>query len=395
MAAITGKLSEKLKSLTARFGRRGEKDQVTLYLLVTLAAAGLIAAISFWFYNRTHLFDDYTVLQSVEENDVEGTQYALLGKNVIKFSHDGVFCVTTSNSTKWSAAYSMQTPVCDICGHTMVIAEQQGDQVYVINTKGVLGSFRTSLPIMKARVSSSGVTAVVLSDTDATWINLYSVDGAVLASVKTTLQASGYPLDIALSPNARQMMVSYLMEEGGVLTGKIVFYDFSSADASDDSHRAGEASYPGTVFPQVYYADSKTPVAVADNGYVVFNSGRKITEKKRVDFHEEIISTFHDDENIGFIFRSRQSDMKYRMQIFNLAGKETMQTEFAFDYSDVRMENGEILLQNASDLYIYRTSGKQKLSVAYKKEARYFDSISGLRKYLVITETSMDRIRLK
>ena len=395
MAAIRGKLSEKLKSLTALPGRSGERDPVTLYLLITLAVAAVIAAVSFWFYNRTHLFDDYTVLQSVEESDVEGTQYAMLGKNVIKFSHDGVFCVNTSNSTRWSTAYSMQTPVCDICGHTMVIAEQQGDQVYVINAKGILGSFKTTLPIMKARVSSSGVTALVLGDTDATWINLYSADGAVLASVKTTLADSGYPLDAALSPNARQMMVSFLGEEDGALTGKIAFYDFSSADASDESHRAGSASYPGTVFPEVYYADSKTPVAVADNGYIVFNAGRKITEKRRVDFQEEIISTFHDAKNIGFIFRSRQSDMKYRMHIFNLAGKETMQTEFDFDYAAVRMDKGEILLQNASNLYIYRTSGKQKLSVAYKKEARYFASIAGLRKYLVITEKSMDRIRLK
>ena len=375
--------------------RSREKDPITLYLVLTLAGAAMIAAISFWIYNRTHLFDDYRVIESVTENDVEGTQYAMLGNRIIKYSHDGVFCVTASNSTEWSTAYSMQTPVSDICEHTMVIAEQQGEQVYLVNTKGVLGSFRTSLPIMKAKVSSKGVTALVLGDHDVTWINLYTPDGAVIASVKTTLKDSGYPVDIALSANARKMMVSFVGEEDGVLTGKVVFYDFSSADASDESHVAGSASYPGTVFPEVYFAASQTAVAVADDGYAVFSMGRRITEKRRVTFHEEIISSFHDDINIGFVFRSTDPDKKYRMAVYNLNGKETMQTEFNDEYTAIRMEDGEILLQNASDLYIYRTSGKPKLAVAYDKEVLYFDSLSGLRKYRVITDNSMDRIRIR
>ena len=41
-----------------------------------------------------------------------------------------------------------------------------------------------------------------------------------------------------------------------------------------------------------------------------------------------------------------------------------------FGRTSVRMENGEILLYNASNLFIYRTSGKQKLKVTYEKEVK-------------------------
>ena len=393
MTEWAGRLLNKIKSFPV-FSKREQRDPVTFYLLVTLAGAALIAAVSFWVYNRTHLFDDYRITGSAEENDVEGTQYVMLGKRVIKYSHDGVFCVSTSNNTYWSAAYSMQTPVADCCGQSMVIAEQQGDQVCVINSKGILGSFSVALPIMKARVSEKGVTALVLKDSDVTWINLYSPEGGLIASVKTTLPDSGYPLDVALSPDARHMAVSFLGEEEGTLTGTIAFYDFSSAEASDESHLAGKISYPGTVYPELYYNGSTGCVAVGDSGFSVFSVGRRIAEKQHVTFHEEIISTFHDDENIGFVFRSRLSDMKYRMAIYNLSGKETMQTSFNFDYTAIRMDNGEILLQNASDLYIYRTSGKQKLSVTYHSPVLFFESVPGLRRYFVITEDYMEQIRI-
>ena len=35
----------------------------------------------------------------------------------------------------------------------MAVAEQQGNQVYVVNEDGLVGNFETLLPILKVRVS--------------------------------------------------------------------------------------------------------------------------------------------------------------------------------------------------------------------------------------------------
>ena len=374
--------------------RESGRDPVTGYLLLTLLGAALIAVLAYWFYNSTHTFDSYRVRKTSELNDVEGTQYRMLSGRLIKYGHDGLFCVNLKNEVLWSTAYTMQTPVSDVSGNVMAIAEQQGNQVYVLNQKGILGSFTTSMPVMKVKIGSNGVVALVMNDADNTaWIELRSASGEQIASVKATQADSGYPLDIALTKDARRLLVSYLGASGGELVGKVALYDFSSVDDPDESHLLAMREYPGTVFPEVFFAESG-PVAVADNGYVAFSSGKSMEEQARLSLHDEIVSVFHDRKNIGFIFRSGRSDMKFHMTVYNFRGKSTMESDFDFEYSDVRMEGSEILLYDAGTLYVYRTSGRPKLAVAYEKPVKYFTRAGGQRNYLVVTSGSIDRIRV-
>ena len=374
--------------------REEGRDPVTRYLLLTLLGAAVFAALAYWFYNRTHTFDSYRIRKEYELHDTEGTQYRMLSGRLIKYGHDGLFCVNLKNETLWSTAYTMQTPVADVSGGIMAIAEQQGNQVYVLNSKGVLGSFTTSMPVMKIRAASNGVVALVLNDTDnTTWIELRSAAGEQIASVKATQTDSGYPMDIALSSNARQLLVSYLGEAKGELVGKIALYDFSSADASDESHLLALREYPGVIFPDVFFSGSG-PVAVANDGYIAFSSGKNMEEVSRLTLNDEIVSEFHDGRSIGFVFRSGRSDVKYHMTVYNLRGRSTMETDLNFEYADIRMEDSEILLYDSGTIYVYRTSGRQKVSTAYEKPVKYFTHTSGLRNYLVISSDGIDQIRV-
>ena len=70
-----------------------------------------------------------------------GTQYQQAGKNLYRYNSDGVSCVTRENEVIWSITYNMQAPISDVSGTTMVIAEQQGNQIYVVNEDGLVGSF--------------------------------------------------------------------------------------------------------------------------------------------------------------------------------------------------------------------------------------------------------------
>ena len=381
-------LKEKIRS---RF--RLPKDRISRMLLGMIAATLIAALAGSWIYNRTHLFDSYRVIDSVRENDVEGTRYVMLGDRVLKYGHDGVFCVTTSNSALWSVAYSIQSPICDTCDDYFVIAEQQGKQVFVFDKNGLKGSYQTSMNIRKARVAANGVTAVLMDDGDVSWVNLYSQDGSSIATVRLTMDDSGYPLDIALTPNAKRMIVSSMKTSGRTLCGNALFYDFSSS--SSDRHLMQTISYDNLIIPEVYYASGQMPVAVTDSGYIVFSSDKRPSEKVNTVFEKEIISCFHEPDSIGFLFRSDEMDEMYDMEIYNHSGKRIMHTAGSYEYTGVAASKGEILLQDSSHLYICRTSGKQKLDVTYENEVKYFASLKGSRNYLVITDDSMDRIRIE
>ena len=220
-----------------------ERTRRKRYAVITMAALVAIVAGCFLYYNGHHSFTEYVVTSTTENLDIAGTEYAMLGNYIVKYSSDGVFCVNSHNEVRWSAAYSMQTPIIDICGQTMVIAEQQGRQVYVVNEDGLLGSFTTSLSILKAHVSKQGVVVLILEDSDVTWIEMYDTSGSEIAKIKTTLQDSGYPLDVAITPNAKRMIISFLQPSGGTLKSSISVYDFSSSEDADDTHLIGTETY--------------------------------------------------------------------------------------------------------------------------------------------------------
>lgn len=353
------------------------------------------AVVGFIVYNRTVTFEGYAVAASFENLVSTGTGYRAIDKDIMKYNSDGVTCVSRNNDVRWSITYSMQSPVVDVCDTTMVIAEQHGNQIYVVNEEGLVGNFETDLPILKACVSRQGVTAAMLQEEEVTWVNLYRPDGTLIASDKTTIAESGHPLAFDISPDGQHMAVSYMGVESGVLTDTMAFYNFGTAGQELENNLASTESFKGTAIPVVYYADNSRVVAVRDDGFTVFEGTEKVKESASADFKAEIISCFHEDQSIGFVFNNEgTAGGRYRIELYGLNGKQKMSLETDYSYKGIRMQNGQILLYNDNSCTAYTASGHLWFHSNYEKEVLDFYYFSEYRKYLVITRNSFDRIRI-
>ncbi len=377
-------------TLEERLARNRRRRRILQGVIVALV---LCVALGFYIYNRNHTFEDYVISKSIENSMTSGTQYEAVGKYLYRYNSDGVSCVTRKNEVKWSITYSMQAPIVDVCGTTMVIAEQQGTQVYVVNEDGLLGNFTCLLPILKVRVSNQGVVAVVLQDDDVTWIRLYDAEGNSIANDKTTISDSGYPLDVDLSPNGEKMVVSYLGIDEGVMTSNVVFYDFGSDGDSDSDHEISRETFSGSSVPQVYFTDNSTAVAVADDGFAVFG-GSSWAKTAEQDFDEEIVSCFYDEDTIGFLFSDTTGEYSYRMELYNYRGKQKKSVGVDADFDEIRIQNGQILMTTSSSITVYTKKGILRFSSAYEKEIVDIFYNKEFRRYLVITGDSFDRIRI-
>ena len=362
---------------------------IAAVLLAAAAVAGFIM------YNRTVTFNGYIVAASYENQVSTGTGYQAIEKNIMKYNSDGVTCVSRNNDVRWSITYSMQSPVVDVCDTTMVIAEQHGSQIYVVNEEGLVGNFETDLPILTACVSRQGVVAAMLQEDEVTWINLYRSDGTLIASDKTTIMESGHPLGFDVSPNGQRMVVSYMGITNGVLTDTVAFYRFGTAGQELENNLVTSESFQGTVIPLVYYADDSQVVAVKDDGFVVFEGTENPKKKEEVDFGTEIVSCFQEDQSIGFIFNNEETaGGRYRIELYSLSGRQKMMVETDYNYKGVRMQNNQILLYNDNSCAVYTASGHLWFYSSYEKEVIDFYYFSEYRKYLVITQDSFDRIRI-
>lgn len=379
-----GDLKEKLE--------RNRKWKFRRRLALLVLAACVIGG--FTLYNKLYTFTDYVIADSIENTVSSGTRYEAVGKNIYRYNSDGISCVTRKNETVWSITYNMQAPIADVCGETMAVAEQQGNQIYVVNEDGLVGNFETLLPILKVRVSKQGVVAAVLQEDDVTWVNLYQADGTSIASDKTTVSESGYPLDVDVSPDGEKLAVSYLGVKEGMIQSSVVFYHFGAAGQTMENHIVSSETYQETVLPEIYFVSNSKAVAVADNGFFVFTGRDEPKQSASVEFEEEIISSFHDDDRIGFLFRSTEEGYGYRMELYNYRGKRKVSRNINADFDKIKIENGQILMYSDSGCDIFTSSGIKRFSSAYEKTIQGIFYFSEFRKYLVITEDSFDRIRI-
>ncbi len=361
---------------------------------VLLLAAAVCLVLVFYLYNTFFQFHDYIISNSYENQASSGTQYLRMGKHILKYNSDGVSYVTAKNEQEWSLTYSMQSPIADVCGTTVAIAEQQGTQVYVINEDGLVDSFETTLPILKVRVSKQGVVAVVLQEEDVTWVNMFQPDGTPVVNDKTTVSESGYPIDIDLSPDGERLLVSYLEMAEGTLKSSVVFYHFGPEGETAENHVVGSAQYDGTVIPIVTFCGNSRAVAVRDDGFTVFNGENSPKAGAEITFDQEIVSCFYDDSYIGFLFDSEEEDSEYRMELYSQRGRKKAEGHLPGGFREIKLENGQILVYSDSSIAAYTTGGRLRFSSPYEKEVEEFFYFSEFRRYMVVTKDSFDRIRI-
>lgn len=361
---------------------------------IILAAVVLAVIGGFVLYNVLTTFRDYVIVDSYENEVSAGSEYVAAGNRIYRYSTDGISCVSRRNELQWSITYNMQAPIADVCGETMAVAEQQGNQVYVVNEDGLVGNFETLLPILKVRVSRQGVVAVVLQEEDVSWVNLYQADGTAIAEDKTTVTESGYPLDIDLSPDGQKLAVSYLGVKEGMISSDVVFYHFGSAGQVENDYVVSRETYTDTVIPEIYFTDNARAVAVADNGYMVFRGSDAPEQSEIVTFEEEILSTFHDEDAIGFLFESREEGYAYRMELYNYRGRRRFSKNLNSEFERIKIQNGQILMYSDRSIDIITSSGQMRFTSAYEKSIADIFYFSEFRKYLVITDEGFDRIRI-
>lgn len=361
-------------------------------VLIGIACLLLLGGLLFLYL---YVGTEYSVLSEEARSDISGTVYTEFGENLLKYSSDGVTCVSGSGSVLWNSTFSMQSPVIDICGTTAAVADKQGTQIYVFNESGQLGQFQTSLPIEKVRVATQGVVAAVLNDGDVTWINFYDTQGKEIAKNRTSLGESGYPLDIALSPDGMKIMVSYLCVTQGIMNTKVCFYNFDSVGQAEINNMVASQTYENTVAPEVLFLDEEDSVAFLSNGFSLFKGKQIPEQKKKIEFEEEILSAFHEGKYFGFIFNSDKKDYKYRVQLYDASGKQVMKTYFDLDYKQVKMQDGNLILFNDQAFEIYNTGGRKKFSGSYDKAIQDIIKVKGFRKYMVLSQNHVTTIRLK
>ena len=384
-----GGRSPQAGSRGARIHRRRRKAVNRLLLLGGIVLAFVLLAALFI---EKRSYRDYKILDVSEQEDIISTKYVEMGGRILRYSPGTVSLVNKHLETIWSTSCDMQNPVADVRNNRAVIADVDGTALEIFNKEGRTGSVTTSYSIVKARISSGGLVAAILDGGDDTWINFYASDGSLIAENQTKVDDPGYPMDVAISDNGMIMMVTYQFVDGGETTSYVAFYNFGDVGQNEDDRIVSGYTYEGVVIPQIRYLDGSRSVAIRDNGFSLYQGSQIPKEQTSIEVEQEIVSTFIDSDTIGLVFRSKDTDKQYSLEVYSSRGELKFQKSFNIPYTSIRMSDGSIIMRNSSQICVMNSRGVEKFNGTVDGTIKDFFKI-GWNRYLMVLDTGVNVVK--
>lgn len=364
-------------------------------LAVLLVAAAVIFLVVQW---RNKVFTESVIASSTPVTIVQGATVKNLGGNVLLYSKDGASCIDAKGNVVWNRAYEMQTPLISICNQMAAIGDYNGRSIYVMERGGEKGTVNTNLPIRNFSVSANGVVAAILDDSDVMRIYVYdgntNTDEPIIMG-KATMDRSGYPVSISLSPNGRLMMISYLYADSASMKSSVAFYNFGEVGQNETDNFVGGYDYVDTVVPYVQFMNNDSSFAVSDDRIVFFSGAEKPTNIA-TNFLEEEIQSIHYNENyVGLVFINQSGESVYRLDVYNASGSKVHSLFFDIEYTDIFFSKDQIIIYNDSECQICNVRGSDKFTGSFEKSTSLLIPTSSAYRYVAVTSDSVDMIELK
>lgn len=361
--------------------------------IVVLLLVGLAGS---YIYLQSKTYSKYEVLKVEKREDTESVQFEVFCGNILRYGQDGAVYMDEDNRVIWNQTYEMQAPMIDTCETYVVIAEKQGEKIYIMDTSGPCGEIKTTMPIQRVKVANQGMVAILMEQNGTGYLQLYDRKGTYLAEGEVHTENSGYPLDIAISNDGKKLAVSLLDVKDGSIKNSITFFNFDSVGQNEIDNIVGQYSYADMVFPKVEFLTNNTMAAFGSAETVIFEGAQKPAVSKEITTEKEIRSIFYNEAYIGYVFESGKANTPYRMQIFDLNGTEVLSQDFKIEYQEIGfLENDEICIRNEMECAIYTLRGVEKFHTEFKQSVWKVMSAGGLRDYVLLMDGETQKIRLK
>lgn len=362
--------------------------------MLILAILGVLAG-GIYVYLQNKVYKKYHVVSTVTRSDSPTTKYEVYGGNILKYGMDGVSSTNVQNKNIWTQTYEMQKPLVDICQDYVAIADSGKTTIYVMNKEGLRGQINTNYPITKVRVASQGVVYAQLDDGNVSFINAYDTKGTLLAESKKPMESSGYPVDMAVSPDGKKLCVSYLYADSGVIKSNIAFYNFGSVGQNEVDNLVSGYTYEGIVYPELTFVDNNTCVAIGDDRISIFKGRQKPVLLKEITLKEEIKSAFCSDGYICLVFANSDNPSPYRLELYDMSGKKALTKNFNFNYNKIQVKKNSIIISGDNEFAVYNRKGLERFHYSSEKVLLNVIPSDQWNQYILIDSANTETIGLK
>lgn len=364
-------------------------------LVIVLLCVIVVFLIMQW---ENKVFVESVNVGSTPVTIVQSAKVRELGGNILLYSKDGASCIDGKGTALWNQTFEMQSPIVSICENVAAIADYNGRIIYTVNNTSQLGTIKTNLPIREICVSKSGVVAAVLDDSDITRILLYDGNAdteASIVEIKASMDKSGYPMSLSLSPNGKLLAISYFYVDSGDMKSTIAFFNFGEVGKNESDNYVSGYDYLNTVVPYVQFMNDSAAFAVSDDRIAFFQGAEKPSNVATALLEDEVQSVYYNEEYVGLVFRNQTGESVYRLDVYNSAGSKVHSQFFDIEYTDIVFNKEQIIIYDDMDCQISSIKGVDKFSGEFEKPVSLLIPTSSTYKYTVVTSSSIDSMELR
>lgn len=403
MASVRDYLKEREKrqgaSKSVDYKEKIRSHKLTIFYRIVLSIILAAVVIAFLFVQwKNKVFTDSVVTGSFPITVVQGATVRNLGGSILLYSKDGASCIDAAGNTVWNHSYEMQTPLISICGQVTAIGDYNGRAIYVMDKNGEKGTVNTNLPIRDFCVSANCVVAAVLDDVDITRIYVYNGNENTETPIiycKATMDKSGYPVSVSLTPNGRLMAVSYLYVDSGSMKSSVAFYNFGEVGKNETDNYVSGFNYLDTIIPYVQFMDNDSAFAVSDDRITFFQGAEKPLNIASDLLEEQVQSVYYNENYVGLVFINQSGESAYRLDVYNESGSRIHSQLFDIEYTDIVFNKDQIIIYNDLECQICNIKGVDKFAGSFEKSTSLLIPTSSVYRFITVTSDSIEAIELK
>lgn len=374
---------------------RKSKRKNRYIVVVLIAIVAISVVIIYSLLNRE--YKGYKVLESNETTYENTANYTQFAGNLLKYTPDGVSYINKNGDAVWMAGLGMKMPIVVTKGNYAVIADMNGNAVSVFSNEGQISTHTMPYTICDVEVGNQGAFAVVLESEETNYINLYNKNGEIIYEIQTTINKSGYPLDITISDDGKKLITSYIVLNGSEARINLAAYNFGDVGQNANADRMVGGYMFDEIIPKVEFIDNDTFVAFGTRTISIYSMKEKPSLKAKIGLEQDVRSVFYGDDYIGIIQDdiNENSEHLYVMTVYSDSGKEEFTEYIDFQYNNIYAAKNEIIITGNSSCKIVRANGNVKFAGDLSGNIVNMVPSGKNLEYIVVYEDSSEVIKLR
>ncbi len=330
-------------------------------IVIILAAVLLLGILAFAGYRiYKYINDPYTGFTAAYSEEIlygDGIIYVPYLEGYIRVSKDGAEAVDSDGLRLWNMSYVMNNPSVAVCGKYASVADIGGLVAVVTDGAGNMSRVEMPYRIEEVECSQAGVTAIRMNDASDDYIRLVDLAGEKIAEIKTVEAKDGFPVDIALSYDAKKLVTSYLVIDGESSKGWLTFYNFGNVGQDYTNNITGIFKYDEVV-PAVMFLGKNSACAFFDDELRFFSVSEVPSEGKKVELDEFIISASACDKGVVVMENSKESGITSVTKAFDTAGNLQFESKSSNELKGAMYYGKNLLFYNEYACQILDINGK-------------------------------------